>query len=120
MGKTVSFWFTWPPSVNHIWRHGKNHKKTYKTEVAKKWQSDNDLSDHATSSESFGKARICVALTMFPPDKRKRDIDNFTKCVIDQMQAFKVFDDDSQIDSLLIIRKQVVKGGKILAVVEEA
>lgn len=119
MNRTASFWFTWPPSVNRSRVAAKNHNRLINTKVLRDWQSDNNLSNRVRRVEAFGKARISATLILYPPDKRKRDIDNFTKCVIDQMQKFGVFDDDCQIDRLRVIREQPVKGGKVFAVVEE-
>ena len=117
--KTVSFWFTWPPSVNRSRVQAKNHNRLINTKVLRDWQSGNDLSNRFRRSQAFGKARLSVTLILYPPDKRKRDIDNFTKCVIDQMQKFEVFEDDSQIDRLRVIREEVNRGGKIFATVTE-
>ena len=62
--------------------------------------------------------RLKIFLIAYPPDKRKRDIDNLLKAVIDALQHASVFPDDSQIDDLHIIRGQQVKDGRVLARVE--
>ena len=56
--------------------------------------------------------QVCVEL--FAPDRRKRDIDNHVKSLLDSLCQAGAFDDDSQIDHLTIIRKQVWKGGLCL------
>jgi crossover junction endodeoxyribonuclease RusA len=63
--------------------------------------------------------RLHVTLTAYPPDRRRRDIDNLAKSVLDAMQHAGVYLDDSQIDRLTIIRAEVEKGGIIVAKVEE-
>ena len=63
--------------------------------------------------------RLHVTLTAYPPDRRRRDIDNLAKSVLDAMQHAGVYQDDSQIDRLTIIRAEVEKGGIIVAKVEE-
>ncbi|NBW23084.1 MAG: RusA family crossover junction endodeoxyribonuclease, partial [Caulobacteraceae bacterium] len=43
----------------------------------------------------------------FPPDKRKRDLDNVLKSLLDALTHANVWDDDSQIDDLRIYRNIV-------------
>ena len=57
--------------------------------------------------------RLSVCLCVFPPDKRKRDLDNLLKISIDSLQKAGFFHDDSQIDSLEVHRFEVFPEGKI-------
>ncbi len=54
--------------------------------------------------------RIRVRVDAFPPDKRKRDLDNIFKALLDALQWCKVFSDDSQIDELIITRQPSIEG----------
>lgn len=64
---------------------------------------------------SFSKdKRLFICISVYPPDKRKRDIDNLTKCILDSIQKAKVFVDDNQIDELFISRHEPIKDGKII------
>lgn len=58
--------------------------------------------------------RISVALSVFPPDKRRRDIDNLAKISLDSLQKAGLFHDDSQIDYLSIERCETFENGKIM------
>lgn len=59
----------------------------------------------------FGNAeRLRVELSVTPPDNRRRDLDNLLKAVLDGLGFAGVYDDDSQIDELLVIRRPVRKG----------
>ena len=53
---------------------------------------------------------------VYPPDRRKRDIDGYLKALLDSLTHAGVWLDDEQVDSIYITRGEVVKGGK--AVVE--
>ena len=53
-----------------------------------------------------------------PRDKRKIDIDNRIKCVLDSLQEAGVFDDDFHIDDLHIMRGEQVQGGRMLVTIE--
>jgi crossover junction endodeoxyribonuclease RusA len=50
----------------------------------------------------------------FPPDRRRRDLDNIQKPVLDALEHVGVYEDDSQIDLLITRRREVVPGGQLL------
>jgi len=54
-----------------------------------------------------------MTIDVYPPDKRKRDLDNICKNLLDSLQKAQIYPDDNQIDLLIIQRKEVVKGGKL-------
>lgn len=58
-------------------------------------------------------------MVLFPRDKRKIDIDNRIKCVLDALQDAGVFNDDFQVDELSIARGKPIKGGAIRVLIEE-
>ena len=63
--------------------------------------------------------RLSVTILVSPPDKRKRDLDNTQKSLLDSMQHAGVYADDSQIDHLYIRRCPVVAGGAVKVFVQE-
>jgi len=65
------------------------------------------------------KGRLAVVLHVYPPDRRRRDLDNLGKSVFDALQHAGVYLDDSQIDRLTIVRKTVVTHGQILVEIED-
>jgi len=68
----------------------------------------------------FGEKRLFISVTAFPPDRRARDLDNLLKPLLDAMQHARLFDDDSQVDRLLIERGNVIgKPGQLQVTVEE-
>ncbi len=48
--------------------------------------------------------RLRVDITLYPPDKRKRDVDNYPKVLLDSLTKAGVWEDDEQIDKLTITR----------------
>ena len=66
----------------------------------------------------YGAMRLKVTLTLHAPDRRKRDLANFEKAPIDALAFAGVFDDDSQIDHLTLIRGEVGKPGKVIVKLE--
>ena len=67
----------------------------------------------------FGCAPLKVHIDYHPATRRKDDLDNRFKAILDSLTAAGVYDDDSQIHALSIARKEVVKGGRIYVVVEK-
>ena len=55
--------------------------------------------------------RLKVIVKLYPPDRRKRDIDNLMKSLLDALTHAEVWEDDSQIDILRISREEIRKGG---------
>ena len=58
--------------------------------------------------------RLHVHATFYPPDKRKRDLDNHWKSLLDSLTQAHVWEDDSQIDVLNATRGEVLKPGKVI------
>lgn len=63
--------------------------------------------------------RIALAMDAFPPDRRRRDLDNLLKCTQDSLMHAGLFADDSQIDLLLVRRCEVVCGGTAVVRIAE-
>jgi crossover junction endodeoxyribonuclease RusA len=57
--------------------------------------------------------RIALCMDAFPPDNRRRDLDNIQKPVLDALQHAGVYVDDSQIDLLLTRRREAVSEGRL-------
>ena len=62
----------------------------------------------------FGDKRLHVIINLHPPTKRVFDCDNFAKACCDSLTKAGVWNDDSQIDHLEIVRCDVCKGGMLV------
>jgi crossover junction endodeoxyribonuclease RusA len=67
----------------------------------------------------FGDSKLKITMILRPRDKRKTDIDNRIKAVLDALEQAGVFDDDFQVDHLEMIRGEPLKGGLLHVVIEE-
>jgi len=67
----------------------------------------------------FRDRKLKITMVISPRDKRKIDIDNRIKAVLDALQKADVFHDDFQVDHLEMIRGEVIKGGQLLVTIEE-
>ena len=104
----------WPPSLNHYYGMRKAHRfcqryistrgKDYRQAVMEALQ---DVTE--TLSE-----RLMVKVTLHGPNKRKYDIDNHAKALLDALTHAEIWDDDELIDLLIIERGEIIKGGKVV------
>jgi len=50
----------------------------------------------------FGESDLEVAIEAYPPDRRRRDLDNLLKPILDALQYAELFTDDSQVRAITI------------------
>ena len=62
----------------------------------------------------FNDKRVEVTIKMRPPDKRRRDLDNYLKVIFDTITHSGLWSDDSNVDKLSIERGEVVKDGMMI------
>jgi crossover junction endodeoxyribonuclease RusA len=74
------------------------------------------IHDQAVPIEQIG-GPLKVELLAFPPDRRRRDLDNLQKALLDSIVAAGVIEDDSNIDDLRVVRGPVFPGGKVQVVI---
>lgn len=92
----ISFRMDYPPSVNHYWRRAPNGKGMYITADGKAYRSA--AMEHRPESPIHGEVKLGLELTV--PDKRRRDIDNVLKAILDAIGHAGIYEDDSQIVEL--------------------
>ena len=61
-----------------------------------------------------------VEVLIFPPDRRRRDIDNTQKSLLDALEHAGAYHNDSQIVKLHIEKREVVPGGKTIVRIGKA
>lgn len=104
----IEFTIPWPPTTNTYYRNVQG-----KTLISREGRSYKRNISQIVSRNHFKKAtgRLEVVLVCYPPDRRKRDLDNLLKAIFDSLQKAGVYDDDSQIDRIVMQREKVSKGG---------
>ena len=58
-------------------------------------------------TQGLGDARLALTVGCHRGDKRKYDLDNLLKSLLDSMQHAGLFDSDGQIDELMIFRSDI-------------
>lgn len=67
----------------------------------------------------LGTARLEMQVTLYPKDRRKQDIDNRIKALWDALADAGVFDNDEQIDILMVQRGAIKKGGGCMVIIDK-
>lgn len=101
----------YPPSGNHMWKHAGG--KHYLTKQAMAYYSQVAYVIAQAGMAMNLEDRLHVEVDVYPPDKRRRDLSNVIKVLEDACTKAGLWQDDSQIDSLVIKRMAVMKGGAI-------
>ena len=106
-----------PPSMNTYWRNFRG--RTIISPAGRAFKAA--VSDYVVEYRvpKLGDKKLRISMVLFPRDKRKIDIDNRIKSVLDALQDAGVFDDDFQVDELSIVRGKTIKGGAIRVMIEE-
>lgn len=113
----------WPPSVNTYYRSPRSGPlagRTLISERGRQYRKDVAALVAAHGEKMPAGQRLAVAVILWAPDRRTRDLDNSMKALLDSLQHAGVFEDDSLIDELTISRGPVFKGGKARVFVMEA
>ena len=113
--KTLTLTLPYPPSVNTYWGF-KGHQR-FLTNKARQFKGA-VAHEVSLTSIRFGSSRLELIIALYAPDKRIRDIDNILKPLLDALVQANLFDDDSQVDMITIVRKEPIKGGKTTVVVK--
>ena len=106
-----------PPSVNSYRTIFRNRMGISKAGKEFKAQVSDYVVEYRVPK--LGLARLEMQVILYPRDKRKQDIDNRIKALWDALGDAGVFDDDEQIDILMVSRGAIKKGGGCMVIIEE-
>lgn len=100
----------YPPSLNHYWRAVNGRML-----ISKAGREYRQAVGYIVLGTRIRKmdGRLQVSIYVYPPDRRRRDLDNIQKPLLDALEHAGVYDDDSQIDVLHTQRGSVQKGGAV-------
>jgi len=114
MQKPIQLLLPWPPSVNHYWlQRGKARFISPRGRAFRQAVAEECAMQGVTPLDG----RLAVHVALWPPDKRRRDIDNLLKALLDACEHAGCYADDNQISELHIIRHEVQSGGRCTVVI---
>lgn len=118
MGKKPRrYWLPWPPSVNNYWVRTRGGGMMV-SKAGRQYRVDL-LADLTGKVRNKIEGRVRLSVCVMPPDARRRDLDNLLKPILDGLTAAGIWDDDSQVDELKIVRGEQTPHGRVMVEVEE-
>ena len=118
MAMTARIKLPWPPTINHYYGNRRNGGGKYIKPKGKAFRHNAYLC-WLEAGRPYAEGRIAMRVQAYPPDHRKRDLDNILKAVQDALQAAGAYEDDCQIDLLTVERHPVMAGGRVAVTLEE-
>lgn len=106
MQQSYEMQLPWVPSVNTYYRRAGNHIHLSKQGRAFKNNVANQLKELNLHGEGI-EHRLRVRVELYPPNRRKFDIDNRIKPLLDALQHGGLIADDEQVDRLTVVRKPI-------------
>jgi crossover junction endodeoxyribonuclease RusA len=102
----------WPPSTNTYYRNVGG--RMVMSARGRRFLADGKhaIRQHIPSKPLPG--RLGVKVTLYPPDRRRRDVDNHLKAVLDLLTKAGIWKDDEQIDRLMVTRETTHKKGRFI------
>ena len=107
-----------PPTANNLFPTGRSGKR-FKSKAYTVWEHEALASyrlQHLRPEMMLG--RLVAEYRYSFPDKRRRDIANFEKAITDFLKQMGVFEDDSQIDDIRLIRLPQGPSGVLIRIEE--
>ncbi|MEQ9616639.1 MAG: RusA family crossover junction endodeoxyribonuclease [Phycisphaerales bacterium] len=107
--RSLRFTLPYPPSVNHYWR-----RAGQRTLISREGRRFRRAVCAILASERIEPltGRLEIFIEICPPDRRRRDLDNVQKALLDALEHGGAYEDDSQIDRIVIERGEVVPSGR--------
>ena len=112
MNKTIRLELPYPPTVNTYWRA--NGHRRYISPAGVAFTKEVSVIVKNQKPKTFGDKQVAVSVMIHPRSKRKFDLDNTLKAILDALMKAGMYDDDSQIEYIEIARGEHIDGGKAI------
>jgi len=98
----------YPPTINHYYFTTKQGRRI----ITAKGKAYHQEVGYLLNSYKPTSDPVKMLINVYPPDNRRRDLDNILKVLGDSMEGY-LYKDDNQIVDLHVIKFPKVKGGYI-------
>lgn len=119
MRDVIELRLPFPPSVNAMWRtprSGPLAGRTMLSEDGRRYRRAVADAVRLARAGSQLRQRLAVTIEARMPDRRKRDLDNLPKAVLDGLTHAGVWLDDGQIDDLRVWRSERMGGCVVVTI----
>lgn len=105
------FYLPFPPTINSYYSGNRSGSTRYLSKHGREFRDSTIAEVRAQGCTVPLVARLQMTATLYAPDKRTRDLDNYMKALLDALTHAGVWLDDSQLDRLVILRGVIRKPG---------
>ena len=123
----------WPPSVNHYKKvgglirttNGRLYQQRTNTDATKKFYFDVYVKSKMVMGLEWVKSSRSTTIAyeiyvyLYPPNKRRYDLDNGLKVLLDGLVRAHVINDDSQITRLTVEKCPMIPQGQVTVIIRE-
>ena len=99
----------YPPSINHYWR--RVGARTLISREGRRFRRE-VMAILAAMGVQPMTGSLFVRVDVYPPDRRRRDLDNVQKALFDALEHGGAYGDDSQIVKISLEKHEPVDGGR--------
>lgn len=119
MTEDIILYLPWPPTINSYYKMTRMGQR-YLDRSVREFRSKVAESINEQAPGLKLDYPLFMEVYLFMPDKRKRDVDNYMKGLLDSLTEAGLWEDDSLVDQLHIYRGELVKGGLVRIEISEA
>lgn len=118
----------YPPSNNHYKklgaerfnsRTGKLSRSFYLSPETDRYHREVAFRFRVQKGVQLKSKNIRMQIDVYPPDKRRRDLDNVCKVVLDSLQKCEAYEDDFYIQELIVVRREIAIAGELVVHLKE-
>lgn len=121
----------YPPSVNSYkkvgrivkTKTGKLYQQRKNTCHTEKFYFDVYILSKKIKPSEWGKfddsSTFSLSIYVYPPDNKKRDLDNILKVLLDSLVRAHIIPDDSQVCVLYVEKRSIIEHGKVIVRIQE-
>lgn len=116
MSEAITLFLPWPNSMNTHWRHARGYTYISKRGMAFRKKVAEYVSERGVVAPP---GFISVQIFLWPDSKRRIDIDNRVKPVLDALENAGVIEDDCLVNKLIVERMPIIRGGKCVVMISK-
>lgn len=105
------FVLPYPPTVNTYWRRW--GEQYFISKKGQQYRKDVQQIIRSQHLDIFTTSRLRIRIIASAPDRRRRDLDNILKGLLDSLVHAGFMEDDEQFDGIHIVRGEIVSGGRV-------
>ena len=108
----------WPPSINHYYL--RTSTRVILSTKGLMYRREACIACRDYQNIFTKDSKLFLSILAYPPDKRRRDLDNTLKCQLDALQHAGLYPDDYKIYKLHIERMPELLGKMVITIKDTA